>query len=72
MITIDLWKVSGELSKLEKLALGGKEWVRLDDVIDILGRNMEEINERNNNNSPADSVHGSGVCNGSDNAFSHK
>ena len=72
MITIDLWKVSGELSKLEKLALGGKEWVRLDDVIEILGRNMEERNERNNNNSPADSVHGTGVCNRSDNATGDK
>lgn len=59
MIKIDLWKVSEELSKLQTVSLDNEKWVRLDDVIDVLRRELG--NDSIDNGSPADSLSGAGV-----------
>lgn len=41
MISVDLWKVSEELNKLEVHVIGGIAYVAVDDVMEILKRNTE-------------------------------
>lgn len=46
MISVDLWKVSEELNKLEVHVIGGIAYVAVDDVMEILKRNTEGKDER--------------------------
>lgn len=45
MISVDLWKVSEELNKLEVHVIGGIAYVAVDDVMEILKRNTGECNK---------------------------
>ena len=58
IIKIDLWKVSADLSRLQKVNLAGETWVRIDDVIEVLRREAES--DGIDNDSSFNGIHSSG------------